>query len=172
MDWVAHHSIWHAGGTRSKCSAIEVSGFDAVFDSSPARRARLRTSGSREMKRILLALVLCSSLVAIAADDDRYNDVGNKIQCSCGCGQILIKCNHVGCQSSDTMIRELRAALTNYKEDEDVFNWFRRNYGTTVVVVPATHGFELNIWLAPVVLVVCALLIMVFIMQRWRLRGA
>ena len=120
------------------------------------------------MKRILLALVLCSSLVAIAADDDRYNDVGNKIQCSCGCGQILIKCNHVGCPSSDAMIRQLRTALNNYSNDEDVLNWFRRTYGMTVVVAPSTHGFELTIWVLPIVLATVGLLLLFLVTRRWR----
>jgi len=124
------------------------------------------------MKRILLALALCCSVVAIAADDDRYNDVGNKIQCSCGCGQILIKCNHVGCPSSDAMIRQLRTALNNYSNDEDVLNWFRRTYGMTVVVAPATHGFELTIWVLPIVLAALGLLLLFLVTRRWRSEAA
>jgi len=124
------------------------------------------------VKRIILGLVLCFSLVAMATDDDRYNDLGNKIQCSCGCGQILIKCNHVGCPSSDGMIRQLRASLANYSNDEDVLNWFRRTYGVTVVVAPGTHGFELIIWVVPPVLVAAAFLLLFFLVRRWRLRAA
>jgi len=124
------------------------------------------------MKRILLALVLCSSLVAIAANDDRYSDLGNKIQCSCGCGQILIKCNHVGCPSSDAMIRQLRTALNNYSNDEDVLNWFRRSYGMTIVVAPSTHGFELTIWILPIVLAAVGLLLLFLVTRRWRSEAA
>ena len=119
----------------------------------------------------LLALLLCSSITAIADEDKRYNDIGNKIQCSCGCAQILIKCNHVGCQSSDTMIRQLRTALATYSNEEDVLNWFRRNYGMTVVVEPAKHGFELIIWVVPPLLVAAALLLVFWIIQRWRMRA-
>ena len=124
------------------------------------------------MKRILLVLLLCCSVVAIAADDDRYNDVGNKIQCSCGCSQILIKCNHVGCPSSDAMIRQLRTALNNYSNDEDVLNWFRRSYGMTVVVAPSTQGFELTIWILPIVLAAVGLLLLFLVTRKWRLEAA
>ena len=127
------------------------------------------------MKRITLisVLVLCFSLAAMAAsNDDRYNDLGVKIQCSCSCGQALIKCNHVGCTTSDKMISELRTALTNYANDEDVLNWFRRSYGMTVVVTPATHGFELLIWVVPPVLVTAGFLLVFFLIRRWRLRAA
>jgi cytochrome c-type biogenesis protein CcmH/NrfF len=125
------------------------------------------------VKRITLisVLVLCFSLAAMAGDDDRYNDLGNKIQCSCGCGQILIKCNHVGCPSSDGMIRQLRSAVNNYSNDEDVLNWFRRTYGMTVVVAPSTHGFELTIWIMPLVLAAAGIFLLFLISRRWRSRA-
>ena len=125
------------------------------------------------MKRLALALVICCSVIAVAADsnNDRYNDLGNKIQCSCGCNQILLQCNHVGCQSSDGMIRELRTAVANYKNDEDVLNWFRRSYGMTTVVAPATHGFELTLWLVPPVIAGIAFLLVFLVIHEWRRRA-
>lgn len=124
------------------------------------------------MKRFLLALVICLSLAAPAQDNERYRDLGNKIQCSCGCNQILLQCNHVGCPNSDGMIRELRTAVTTYKNDEDVLNWFRRSYGMTIVVAPATHGFELMIWIVPPLVVIGAFLLLFFLIQEWRSRAA
>lgn len=123
------------------------------------------------MKRLLLLLVLFSCLPAPADDNERYEKLGHKIQCSCGCNQILLQCNHVGCQSSDGMMRELRTALTNYKNDEDVLNWFRHNYGMTIVVSPATHGFELTIWVVPPILLATAFLLVSFLVRRWRQRA-
>lgn len=123
------------------------------------------------MKRVIQILLLCFPLL-LGAADDRYNDIGNKIQCACGCGQILLKCNHIGCQSSDTMIRQLRAAVTDYKDDEDVLNWFRRNYGTTIVVAPSTHGFELTIWVFPPILALASLVLVFWIVRRWHARAA
>lgn len=126
------------------------------------------------MKRILLVVFLGFSLAAPAqsqSNEDRYNDLGIRIQCVCSCGQALIKCNHVGCQYSDKMIRELRASLSNYSDDEDVLNFFRRSYGTTAVVTPNTHGFELIIWLMPLALAGAGLLLLFLISRRWRSRA-
>lgn len=122
------------------------------------------------MKRILLAIVICASLAALAQDEERYRDLGNKIQCSCGCNQILLQCNHVGCPNSAGMIRELRTAVTTYKNDEDVLNWFRRSYGMTIVVAPATHGFELMIWVVPPLIILSAFALVFFLIQEWRAR--
>jgi cytochrome c-type biogenesis protein CcmH len=125
------------------------------------------------MKRFTLALMLCLSLsMAAVAEGDRYTDLGSKIQCVCSCGQILIKCNHVGCQYSDKMIRQLRAAVNDYSKDEDVLNFFRKNYGMTAVVAPNTQGFELTIWLLPLVLALAGVLLLYVISQRWRSRAA
>jgi cytochrome c-type biogenesis protein CcmH/NrfF len=126
------------------------------------------------VKRITLIaiLVLCFSLVATArSNDERYNDLGVKIQCVCSCQQALIKCNHVGCQYSDKMIRELRATINNYSDDEDVLNFFRRSYGMTAVVAPNTHGFELTIWILPLVLAAAGIFLLLLISRRWRSRA-
>lgn len=123
------------------------------------------------MKRLTLMFVLCFSLAAVA-EGDRYTDVGSKIQCVCGCQQVLIKCNHVGCQYSDKMTRELRAAVNNYSDDGDVLNFFRKNYGMTAVVAPNTQGFELTIWLLPLVLAGIGAFLLYFISRRWRSRAA
>ncbi|HEY6252550.1 MAG TPA: cytochrome c-type biogenesis protein CcmH, partial [Candidatus Angelobacter sp.] len=104
-------------------------------------------------------------------ESERYRNLGGKIQCSCGCNQMLLQCNHVGCPSSSKMIGDLHTTLANYDKDEDVLNWFRSNYGMTVVVSPATHGFELTIWVVPPVVVVTAFVLVFFLVRRWRERA-
>jgi len=125
------------------------------------------------VKRILAALLLSSFfLLLMAADNDRYNDLGVRIMCSCGCNQPLLQCNHVGCQSSDGMIRQLKAAVTEYPKDEDVLNWFRENYGMTIVIAPSTHGFEGTIWWVPPVLGGIVLILVIMLIRKWRMRAA
>jgi cytochrome c-type biogenesis protein CcmH len=108
----------------------------------------------------------------MGAENDRYNDLGNKIMCSCGCEQILLKCNHVGCPNSAGMIRELRTAVDTLPKDEDVLNWFRQNYGVTIVVAPSTHGFEGTIWWVPPIVSIMVLLLVVLLIRKWRMRAA
>lgn len=122
---------------------------------------------------LVLGLFLCLLPSIAAAKDDRYQEIGGKIMCACGCNQLLLKCNHVGCPDSDRMIRELRTAVDNpSNSDEDVLNWFRRSYGMTVVVSPATHGFELISWVVPPVLAVLTFLLVFWLVYHWRKRGA
>ncbi|MGH7462793.1 MAG: C cytochromes biosynthesis protein, partial [Longimicrobiales bacterium] len=62
------------------------------------------------MAHILGILFLATFLLG-AGEDARYDKLGHAMICGCGCRQILLECNHVGCQVSDKMMRELRVAL-------------------------------------------------------------
>jgi cytochrome c-type biogenesis protein CcmH/NrfF len=102
----------------------------------------------------------------------RYQNLGGKIMCTCSCSQMLLKCNHVGCPNSDTMIRELRANVQSSRNDEEVLNWFRTKWGVTAVVEPSTHGFELLAWVLPAAGLGLGLLLVLLVIRSWRLRSA
>lgn len=113
-------------------------------------------------------------LLLMGADNQeaRFQNLGGKIMCACGCSQMLLKCNHVGCQYSDRMIRELRANVLRTGNDEEVLNWFRKNWGITAVVEPSTHGFELLAWVLPAAGLGLGLLLVILLIRNWRLRPA
>ena len=127
------------------------------------------------MKKILQSLLLPLALVLLMGADNqeaRYQNLGGKIMCSCGCSQMLLKCNHVGCPNSDQMIRELRANVNKTSNDEAVLNWFRTKWGVTAVVEPSTHGFELLAWVLPAAGLGLGLLLVVLLIRNWRMRPA
>lgn len=123
------------------------------------------------MKRCVpqILLLCCTVILLMGADtkEARFQRLGGKIMCSCGCAQMLLQCNHVGCPNSDRMIRELHAltgttggvqgagdssnlaSLKPIDDDEKVLQWFRQTWGVSAVVEPATHGFELLVWIIP-----------------------
>lgn len=125
------------------------------------------------MKRIARLLILpCMAILLMGADNQeaRYQNIGGKIMCSCSCAQMLLKCNHVGCPNSAQMIRELRANVQSNRNDEEILNWFRANWGVTAVVEPSTHGFELLAWVLPAAGLGLGLLVVVFFIRSWKLR--
>ena len=127
------------------------------------------------MRRLAKLLLLpCLVVLLMGADNQeaRYQNLGGKIMCSCGCAQMLLKCNHVGCPNSDRMIRELRANVQSTSNDEEVLNWFRRKWGVTAVVEPSTHGFELVAWILPVAALGVGLLLVILLVRNWKLRTA
>jgi cytochrome c-type biogenesis protein CcmH/NrfF len=127
------------------------------------------------MKRLAEILLLCAAVASLMGADTqeaRYQRLGSKIMCACGCSEMLLKCNHVGCQDSDRMIRELRASVQQYSNDDDVLNWFRKNWGVTAVVEPGTHGLELWAWILPPAALGVGLLLVIVFVRKWRLRTA
>src|SRR5208283_1596318 len=69
---------------------------------------------AHSMRRWLQAAALAVAVILFmgAGDDSaRFKDLGHRMMCTCGCGQVLLECNHVGCQSSDKMRDQLQAAL-------------------------------------------------------------
>jgi cytochrome c-type biogenesis protein CcmH/NrfF len=119
-----------------------------------------------------LLILPCMAILLMGADNQeaRYQNIGGKIMCSCSCAQMLLKCNHVGCPNSDQMIRELRANVQSNRNDEQILNCFRANWGVTAVVEPSTHGFELLAWVLPAAGLGLGLLVVVFFIRSWRLR--
>ena len=66
-----------------------------------------------------------------------FNEIGHQLMCICGCNQILLECNHVGCPDSDGMRNELMAAVSRGDSDSLVEQAFVQKYGPTVLAAPA-----------------------------------
>jgi len=90
------------------------------------------------VKRTFQLLVVCATVVVLMGADNhsaRYDNLGSKIMCSCGCGQMLLKCNHVGCPNSAKMLKQLKAEVDETADrgtgdrDEDVLNFLPQRVG-------------------------------------------
>ncbi len=121
--------------------------------------------------RILqLAFVFLLALTTIGAGDtgSRFNSIGHKMVCTCGCGQILLECNHVGCPMSSGMIDELRTQLSSGATDTSVFNAFMAKYGPTVLAAPIRGGFDNAAFIVPAVVFLLAILGTAFLIRHWK----
>ena len=127
------------------------------------------------MKRAARLLILPLMAVLLMGADNqeaRYQKLGGKIMCTCGCAEMLLQCDHVGCQNSDRMTHELRANVQRMSNDEEVLDWFRSTWGVAAVVEPRTHGFELLAWILPTAGLALGLLLVVLVIRNWKMRPA
>ena len=127
------------------------------------------------MKKILKAILLpCALVLLMGADNQeaRYQKLGSKIMCTCGCAEMLLQCDHVGCQNSDRMTHELRANVQTMINDDQVLDWFRNTWGVAAVVEPRTHGFELLAWILPAAGIGLGLMLVVLLIRNWKMRPA
>lgn len=128
-----------------------------------------------DLKRIVqLSLLVLALFTFMGAGDDsgRFNDLGHKLMCACGCGQILLECNHVGCTYSDRMRGELAAAIDRGDSDDLSLQSFVQKYGPTVLAAPPTTGFNRVAWVMPFAALVFGILLTVYIVRAWKSRPA
>jgi cytochrome c-type biogenesis protein CcmH len=108
-----------------------------------------------------------------AGDDTaRFKDLGHRLMCTCGCGQILLECNHVGCQSSEKMRGELQAALDKGGSNSDdlILQGFVQEYGPTVIAAPTATGFNRVAWIMPFAALALGIAFVVYVVRSWKNR--
>jgi cytochrome c-type biogenesis protein CcmH len=124
------------------------------------------TRFSRVLQALCLAAVVCFSLGA-TDPAARFNDLGHKMMCTCGCGQVLLECNHVGCTVSGGMRDELTSTIASGLNDSLVLQSFVQRYGATVLAAPTTEGFDLVAWIMPFAVSAIALIGTIFLVRNW-----
>jgi len=118
-------------------------------------------------------LFLTLFLLLGAGDDAaRFNSVGHRLMCMCGCNQVLLECNHVGCQYSDRMRAELVADIDRGDNDSLVLQDFVQKYGTTVLLAPGATGFDRLAWIMPYAALIAGIGTVCFVIIVWRKRPA
>jgi cytochrome c-type biogenesis protein CcmH len=121
------------------------------------------------------AVLLCAAVFAFLGAGDpatRFTKIGHQMMCICGCGQILLECNHVGCPASDGMRNELMAAVSRGDSDSLVEQGFVQKYGPTVLAAPTMQGFDRAAYIIPPVVLVLGVGLIVFVIRSWKNRPA
>jgi cytochrome c-type biogenesis protein CcmH len=128
-----------------------------------------KSAARRALHCALLALAVCA-LSGAGDPPSRFNDLGHQLMCICGCNQILLECNHVGCPDSDGMRNELMSAVTRGDSDSLVEQSFVQKYGPTVLAAPTTTGFDRTAWIVPFAALGLGVLTVVFVVRNWKNR--
>jgi len=133
-----------------------------------------RPSSSRGTPALLRALqivvVVLAATFLLGADPSgaRFENLGHKLMCRCGCSQILLECNHVGCSYSEKMREELTAALQGPDSDDLVLQRFVQEYGGVVLAAPTNTGFNRVAWITPFAALGAGIFAVVWVVRRWK----
>jgi cytochrome c-type biogenesis protein CcmH/NrfF len=120
---------------------------------------------------VLLAAV-SFSLLGAATPATRFDKVGHKLMCTCGCAEILLECNHVGCPDSSKLIQELHTQVDANASDDAIFNVFATKYGPTVLAAPFRAGFDQVAWIVPFAILVFGISGILVLLRFWKKRYA
>jgi cytochrome c-type biogenesis protein CcmH len=121
-------------------------------------------------RKTVQALLLCLAVFVFSGAGDpatRFTELGHQLMCICGCNQILLECNHVGCPDSDGMRNELAAQVTRGDSDSLVQQAFVQKYGPTVLAAPTTSGFNRTAWIVPFAALFFGFGLVVLVVRGW-----
>jgi len=147
-----------------------------TFLSVPSVPVGCRRPASRDRRALsraflLFFLVLFLFLPATAQQSDRAKTVGHRMFCMCGCKQILVECNHVGCPMSSGMLKKLDAEVASGKSDDLILQSFVQQFGAEVVAEPPAKGFNWLAWIMPFAALGLGLMLVRAVISRWSRPG-
>ncbi len=138
----------------------------------PSQQNRVpRVSLSRHGFTAILLAVTIVLTTAAADPNPRFDKLGHQIMCTCGCNEILLECNHVGCPNSDGMRHELMAGVANGDSNNTIFQAFVQKYGPTVLAAPPGTGFNIVGWVMPFAVLFLGIGGTALLIRRWKLRS-
>lgn len=120
-----------------------------------------------QLSAVCLLLIFTVGAANIAS---RFNSLGHQLICTCGCNEVLLDCNHVGCTVSTQEEAELRQALDRGDSNNLILQNFVQKYGPIVLAAPPKQGFDLMAWIMPGLVFLLATLGTALLIRKWRLQ--
>src|SRR6266853_199158 len=108
----------------------------------------------RRVFAVSLLIAMSASSAALfssraqAQQTDRAKQIGGKFMCMCSCNQVLTQCNHVGCTTSASMLKELDGWVARGDSETVITSAFVQEFGTKVYAEPPKSGLSLLAWSA------------------------
>jgi cytochrome c-type biogenesis protein CcmH/NrfF len=94
--------------------------------------------------------------------------IEGSLTCQCGCQQTVSGCNHEGCGSKAEMQGMAEKEVASGKDSATILQDFVLRYGTQVRATPPPNGFNLMVWILPIVGGILGLTLVVVLVRRWR----
>ena len=131
----------------------------------------MKLSCAHRMWSLLLACVVALAMLGAGDSGQRFENLGHQLICTCGCNQILLECNHVGCTVSGGMRNELSSGLSRGDSNDLVLQSFVQKYGPIVLAAPTTLGFNKIAWITPFAVFFVGIGIVLLVIRNWKLRS-
>jgi cytochrome c-type biogenesis protein CcmH len=120
--------------------------------------------------QLILVVVVAFTMLGASDPTARFTRLGHDLMCTCGCAEILLECNHVGCTSSTAEIADLHAQLDAGASDAAIFKFFTAKYGPTVLAEPVRGGFDDVAWIGPFAFLLLGIALVLLLLRYWKRR--
>lgn len=122
--------------------------------------------------QIAVLVVVAFTMLGAASPSARFTRLGHDLMCTCGCSEILLECNHVGCPNSTGEIADLHAQIDAGASDAAIFKFFTAKYGPTVLAEPVRGGFDDVAWIGPFAFLLLGIGLVLLVVRIWKKRHA
>ena len=124
------------------------------------------------MRRNYLKIVVIITLAALFLPTVglalTLGEMEAEIMCDCGCTMVLNTCS---CGRSDAMRTRIETMIGQGSSKDEIINTFVSQYGEIILSAPTRKGFNLVAYIAPMTIFVLGLMVVIFLIRRWRLSG-
>jgi cytochrome c-type biogenesis protein CcmH len=126
------------------------------------------------MRRVVATLalfmwgaLLTAPVVLAVPKKDPARVITDGIICPCSCGEILTGCT---CETGKAMRAYVEREVGAGKTQDQVEAALVQQYGEVILGAPKAQGFNLIVWVAPIVATLVGFTIATFILLRWSRR--
>jgi cytochrome c-type biogenesis protein CcmH/NrfF len=123
--------------------------------------------------QIMVLLIAAFSMLGAGDPSTRFDKIGHKLMCTCGCSEILLECNHVGCPNSTGLIQDLHAQVDSGASESAILTWFADKNGPIVLAAPLRGNFfDQTTWYIPGLVLVLGIVGILLLVRYWKSRLA
>jgi len=123
----------------------------------------------RRSLQIAVLLTAALSMLGAGTPATRFDKLGHKLMCTCGCAEGLLECNHVGCPDSPGLITQLHAQVDSGASDSGILTWFASQYGATVLAAPLRDNFfDRSSWFVPFAVLLLGIVGIIAVVRLWQ----
>jgi cytochrome c-type biogenesis protein CcmH len=124
----------------------------------------------KRLSQSALLVVVALTMLGAGTPATRFDQIGHKLMCTCGCAELLLECNHVGCPDSPGLIAELHNQVDSGATDNAIFQSFAAKYGPTVLAAPLRGGFDDVAWVVPFAVLGLGIAAIILLLRLWTAR--
>lgn len=121
----------------------------------------------------LLSLLLSGQTVSTGEKlHGRIRALGEKLKCLCGCNYTVGSCNMHDCHFKAEVDEKIRGDLSAGLSEETIIDKLKKQYGAQILAAPPAEGFNLVGWVMPFIALALGLVVLRFVLARWRQQRA
>ncbi len=116
-----------------------------------------------------LMVALISQSAAAGGSKPTQQSIEGALTCQCGCNQTVSGCDHYSCGSRGEMRALIQKEIAAGKDETAIIQDMTLRYGVKVLAVPPpAQGFNLAVWILPILGLTVGLAAVVLIVRHWR----